>query len=362
MFHLILITCLSAAPDDCTPRLLPAGDAPDAAACEAGAAPVARDWITRHPGLQARGRSCVPTGALPALNVSEPARGVHVHQGVMAQISPQNQGRIANLSFVVGDSVAVIDAGGSRAEGEALYAAIRRVTDRPVSHLILTHMHPDHILGAEVFSEAGASIVADARLPEAVARRAEAWMVSIPAQIGRNAFAGTRIVAPDRLVSAPTEIDLGATRLQVQPQPSAHTDSDLTVFDSRSGTFFAGDLIFRGLTPSLDGSLTGWLDWIAAGPPRPPPNLIAPDLIVPTLIVPGHGPVTDSWDDATAPERIYLTALAETTRRAISGGMALSRAIPAITAMMQPYSEGWADFDGTTARNAATAYAQLEWE
>lgn len=352
MFHLILITCLSAAPGDCTPHLLPAGDAPDAAACEAAAEAIARDWIARHPGLQARGRSCVPTGALPALSVSEPAEGVYVHQGVMAQISPQNQGRIANLSFIVGDTVAVIDAGGSRAEGEALYAAIRRVTDRPISHLILTHMHPDHILGAEVFSEAGASITADARLPEAVARRAETWMVSIPAQIGRTAFAGTKIVAPDRLISSPTEIDLGATRLHLQPQPSAHTDSDLTVFDSRSGAFFAGDLIFRGLTPSLDGSLTGWLDWIAAGPPEPAPD----------LIVPGHGPVAESWRDAIAPERIYLNALAEMTRRAISGGMALSRAIPAITAMMQPYSEGWADFDGTTARNAATAYSQLEWE
>lgn len=352
MFHLILITCLSTAPGDCTPHLLPAGDAADAASCTAGAEAIARDWIARHPGLLGRGRSCVPTEALPALTVSELADGVYVHQGVMAQISPQNQGRIANLSFVVGDTVAVIDAGGSRAEGEALYAAIRRVTDRPISHVILTHMHPDHILGAEVFSEAGASITADARLPEAVARRADSWMVSIPAQIGPTAFSGTRIVTPDKLVSAPTDIDLGGTRLHLQPQAPAHTDTDLTVYDSRSGTLFAGDLIFRGLTPALDGSLTGWLDWISAGPPQPEPD----------LIVPGHGPATDSWRDAIAPERIYLTALADATRRAISGGMALSRAIPAITAMMQPYSEGWADFDGTTARNAATAYSELEWE
>jgi quinoprotein relay system zinc metallohydrolase 2 len=348
----LLTACLAAAPDDCAPRLLPAGDAPDAAGCEARAEPIARDWIARHPDLRAREGHCVPTGALPALNVTEIADDVYFHQGVMDQISPGNRGRIANLAFVIGDTVAVIDAGGSRAEGEALYAAIRRVTDRPISHLILTHMHPDHILGAEVFSEAGATITANARLPEALARRADAWMVSIPAQIGRPAFAGTRVVAPDRLVAAPATIALGPTQLQLVPVPSAHTDNDLTVQDSRSGVFFAGDLVFRGLTPSLDGRLAGWLDWTRAGPPRP----------VPSLIVPGHGPVTEIWADAVTPEQTYLTGLRDATRRAIRGGMALSRAIPAITAMMQPYSEGWADFDATTARNAATAYSQLEWE
>ena len=62
------------------------------------------------------------------------------------------------------------------AEAEALYAAIRQRTDRPISHLILTHMHPDHIMGAEIFAEAGASIIADSRLPEAVARRAPIWL------------------------------------------------------------------------------------------------------------------------------------------------------------------------------------------
>lgn len=349
MFHLIVIAC---AAQDCAPRLLPAGDAPDAATCAAAAEPIARDWIARHPGLVAQSRACVPTGALPTLSETEIAPGVHVHQGVMDQIGPGNQGRIANLSFVVGDTVAVIDAGGSRAEGEALYAAIRRVTDRPISDLILTHMHPDHILGAEVFAEAGATITADARLPEALARRADAWMVSIPAQIGAAAFAGSRFVAPDRLINGPTTIDLGSRRLALTPVPPAHTEADLTVQDSASATLFAGDLIFRGLTPSLDGSLSGWLDWIAAGPPQPSPG----------LIVPGHGPVARNWTEAVAPERTYLTALRDTTRRAIQGGMALSRAIPAITAMMQPWSEGWADFDGVTARNAATAFSQLEWE
>lgn len=352
MFHLLLAACLTDDPTICAQRLLPAGDAASVEECRRSADPIALDWIARHPGLKGGETSCVVTDALPALATTEIAGDVHLHQGAMAQISTKNQGRIANLSFVVGDTVGVIDAGGSRAEGEALYAAIRRVTDRPISHVILTHMHPDHIMGAEVFSEAGASIVADARLPEAVARRTESWMQSIPAQIGETAFLGTRIVAVDQQVTQPVTLSLGSTQLTLTPQRVAHTDGDLTVMDSDSATFFAGDLIFRGLTPSVDGSLTGWLDWIAAGPPDP----------APALIVPGHGPISEGWDEAVAPEQHYLQALADNTRKAVQGGMALSQAIPAITAMMKPFSEGWADFDSITARNAATSFSQLEWE
>lgn len=352
MFHLILTACLAAQPGTCDGRLLPAGDAPTRAACESAGAAIARDWLARHPDLVAGdGPRCVETAELPALSVQEIAPGIHVHQGAMDQLSPHNRGRIANSGFVIGDTVAVIDSGGSRAEGEALYAAIRQITDRPVSHLILTHMHPDHILGAEVFSEAGATIVAHARLAPAVALRADAWMISIPRQIGAANFAGTRIAAVDHPVSAPETLSLGGRSLRLVPVPPAHTDSDLTVLDQDSATLFAGDLVFLGLTPSLDGALSGWLDWLDL-PPDP----------TPARIVPGHGPVTALWQDATAPERHYLTALRDATRQAVAGGLALSSAIPAIVGAMRPVSEGWADFQAITARNAATAFAELEWE
>ncbi|MCV2447137.1 quinoprotein relay system zinc metallohydrolase 2 [Paracoccus sp. DMF] len=353
MFHLILSACLAAQPGVCEGRLLPAGDAPAREACEAGAAAIARDWLARHPDLTPGegGTRCVETAELPALSMQEIAAGVHLHQGAMDQLSPQNRGRIANSGFIVGDTVAVIDSGGSRAEGEALYAAIRQVTDLPVSHLILTHMHPDHILGAEVFAEAGATVVADARLPQAVALRAEAWVISVPRQIGAGNFAGTRIAAVDHPVTAPETISLGGRDLRLVPVPPAHTDSDLTVLDQDSGTLFAGDLVFLGLTPSLDGSLAGWLGWLDT-PPDP----------APARIVPGHGPVTELWEDATAPERQYLTALRDAARQAIGRGLALSAAIPAIVQAMRPFSEGWADFQAVTARNAATAFAELEWE
>lgn len=351
MYHLVLAACLTAAPGTCSPRLLPAAEAVRREDCEARAGAVAADWLARHPDLTGGKASCVPTDDLPALETREIAPGLHLHEGATGQLSPENAGRIVNLSFVIGDTVAVIDAGTSRAEAEALYAAIRRVTDKPISHLILTHMHPDHVLGAEVFAEAGASIVADAGLPEALARRAPTWMRTIPEQIGAGNFAGTRVAAIDSTVTGSRQIRLGARVLELTSIAPAHTGNDLIVRDLGSNTLFAGDLLFAGLTPSIDASLSGWLDWLAQ-PPDP----------VPALIVPGHGPARDDWDAASAPTRDYLSALREATRNALDQGLAMSQAIPAITAAMQPLAAGWTDFQPVTARNAAAAYAELEWE
>ena len=104
----------------------------------------------------------VPT----ALEVTEIAPGVYLRPGVQEVADAHNLGHIANLGFIVGDErVAVIDSGGSWAEGEALLAAVRAATNLPVAYLILTHMHPDHVLGSGVFADAGVEVVGRRRLP-----------------------------------------------------------------------------------------------------------------------------------------------------------------------------------------------------
>ncbi|MDN3712776.1 hypothetical protein QWZ10_15255 [Paracoccus cavernae] len=40
----------------------------------------------------------------------------------------------------------------------------------------------------------------------------------------------------------------------------------------------------------------------------------------------------------------------------------MSEAVPATVKDMQAQAAGWADFDATTARNAASAFSELEWQ
>jgi quinoprotein relay system zinc metallohydrolase 2 len=348
MFHLVITACLAAEPNLCAERLLPTPDPLTEAACHMGAEGRIAAWIALHPELLPHDWRCAPSGDLRALALSEIAPGVWIHAGQPEPVTPANGGDIANLGVVMGDRVAVIDPGGSRAIGEGLYAAIRQITDKPVAHVILTHMHPDHIYGAEVFAEAGAEIIAHPNLASGLERRAEVWAETVPREAGALAMLGTRAVLPDRTIAAPEVIDLGGATLRLAPMATAHTDNDMTVLHLESGTLFTGDLVFVGLTPSLDGSLTGWLDWLDH----------APDPL-PQRIVPGHGPAVVDWETGTDPLRAYLTALADQTRTAIRAGEAMGEAVAHVG---KDQGDGWNGFDEINTRNAVAAFKELEWE
>ncbi|MCD1620112.1 quinoprotein relay system zinc metallohydrolase 2 [Salipiger manganoxidans] len=343
MFEAILTLCLAAG-EPCRPVLLPGHEAPEAAACAASLATAALpDW----PGLVAKSPpDCQPVAE--PLTVTEIAPGVFVHTGQVAEPEPGNAGDVANLAFVIGsDSVAVIDSGSSRQIAERLWRAIRVRTDLPVRHVILTHMHPDHVFGATLFAETGAEVIGHASLSRALADRADSYTASFSRLLGPG-FLGSALPQVTRGLDQIAELDLGGRVLDLRPWPVAHSGTDLTVFDRQSGILFAGDLVFDDHTPALDGSLTGWqqvLEDLAALPV--------------TRLVPGHGgPVLD-WPEGAAPQRRYLEVLARDTRAAIAAGERLGQAIPHVAA-----SEAgqWRLFDTFNPRNATQAFTELEWE
>ena len=82
-------------------------------------------------------------------------------EGLSALGSGANQNFISNAAFVVtATGVVVIDALGSPALADRLMAEIRKVTPLPVTHVIVTHYHADHIYGLQAFKAKGARIVA----------------------------------------------------------------------------------------------------------------------------------------------------------------------------------------------------------
>lgn len=349
MFELIVIACLSGG-TVCAERLVPIAS-PDLGSCQAAAAEASQAWASTH-DLEPRVTACVATADLPrrlaALSVVEVAEGVFVHQGEHAIPNPRNAGDLANLGFVIGDNaVAVIDAGGSRAVAERLYAAIVAKTDLPVRYLILTHMHPDHALGAELFRELGAEIIGHPNLEQALANRASSYMAGFLDLLGGEAFLGTRLIGPDRSIKDGT-LDLGGRLLDVRSHSLAHTESDLTILDRQTRTWFVGDLVFSGHTPALDGSLTGWQKALA--------EMAGEDV---HQIVPGHGPAAMEWPAGADATRLYLEVLATETRAAIAAGEPMTQATRHIG---ESQRGKWMLFDEFNRRNATAAYKELEWE
>ncbi|SHN15778.1 quinoprotein relay system zinc metallohydrolase 2 [Roseibium suaedae] len=366
MFELVVTLCLAASPSGissgpastaspiCREVLIPGHETAERETCEAdlarfqlpqgwpeGLAPESQDDLAGKLGCQHQGT---------ALSVTEIAPGVFVHEGRIEEPGAENAGDVSNSGFIIGKtSVAVIDAGGSRLTGERLYRALRHQTDLPVSHLILTHMHPDHVLGASVFREAGASVVGHPALARALEDRAGSYLASFGRLIGDPAFLGTRVILPDNSAEeAKTVIDLGERRLQLRSWPLAHSPSDLTVLDEATGTLFAGDLLFDRHAPALDGSLKGWQAALEQLTELPV-----------TQLVPGHGGPVLASPEGIEPLRHYLEVLARDTREAIARGEPLSRAASHIG---EGEAANWALFGLYNPRNATAAYSELEWE
>ncbi|MEX2495182.1 MAG: quinoprotein relay system zinc metallohydrolase 2 [Woeseia sp.] len=270
------------------------------------------------------------------------ADGVYVRPGQTGLLFEADN--VANTGVVIGSRcVALIDTGGSLAEGEALDAAVRRLSDLPVCFVINTHVHPDHILGNKAFRRDGVRFIGHEKLPRALAVSGDTWL----RRTGESTDP-SHIVFPEQTVSGQVELDLGNRILLARAHSSAHTDHDLSVLDLQTGTLFAGDLVFLEHLPVLAGSINGWLDELD--------QLTSKRL---ERVVPGHGPAAAEWPAAAEPTVDYLRDLREKARTWIAAGGDLGAAQGGIRPSRP---KRWQLIEQYHKRNVAAAFAELEWE
>ena len=154
--------------------------------------------------------------------------------------------------------VLLIDCGTTLSEASAVADDVLELAGAAVTHLVMTHHHFDHILGAAGFPEAqtyAAPAVAAALTTGLGGVRDYALSYGANLDEVDRAIAAAR--APDHVVWS-AAIDLGDRVIAVEHPGRGHTDHDLVVVVPPSGpadptVVFCGDLVEESADPAVDG-------------------------------------------------------------------------------------------------------------
>lgn len=212
---------------------------------------------------------------------------VFVLLGPVQHANRSNQGYMINATAIVGDDgVILVDSGGSHDVGLHIANAVRNITTKPVTHVIITHPHGDHYLGNTAFPQA--SIVSSEACRKLVAETGHEWLAMMEHDVG-HALPGTRPrVAGIVYASGKTDATLHGVRLVLWVTDGAHTAGDLLVHLPDDKVLIAGDVLVNGVVPTLqDGFIRNWirlLDEIA--------------VVDAAHFVPGHGDLMTVQDIA----------------------------------------------------------------
>lgn len=244
-------------------------------------------------------------GAIARLTLAAAALGAGALQAQPGAIESHHvQGNVhlllgagANVAVQIGEEgVLVVDTGAS-ASREALLAAIRRLSDKPIRWIINTSGDLDHTGGNETVSQAGMTVNGN------------------PAAIVSHENVLARMTAANRPV---TEMPLNTffesgrdfyfngEAVFLHHAPS-HSDGNLFVYFRGSDVLVAGDLFVTTQYPVIDlaagGSVDGYLEGLNA----------MLDVAVPaylqeggTYVIPGHGRVGDEADILTFRDMIFI--------------------------------------------------------
>ena len=198
---------------------------------------------------------------------------------------------VPNIGIILGQSAAlVVDTGMGPANGATVLAAARQLAGRRLLILTLTHFHPEHGFGAQVFKGA-------ARIHYNAAQRDElalkgAGYLGMFRTFGPGvaaALEGTVLVAPDDVYDgASTSIDLGGRSVELRTYGLAHTRGDQTVWVPDAGVLFTGDLAEERIFPIFPWFPPDDADLDAANWANVLVQLAA---LKPAKVVPGHGAV-----------------------------------------------------------------------
>jgi len=189
--------------------------------------------------------------AAPPPPVVDPKAMKEIAAGVYV-IGDRRVPLVPNIGIILGDSAAlVVDTGMGPANGEKVLATAKGLADGRPLVLTLTHFHPEHGFGAQVFK--GAAKIHYNRAQRDELRAKGEGYLGMFKTFGPGvaaALEGTVLVEPDDVYDeASTTVDLGGRRVELRTWGLAHTAGDQVVWLPEERILFTGDLAEERMFP-----------------------------------------------------------------------------------------------------------------
>ncbi|MDH5178376.1 MAG: MBL fold metallo-hydrolase [Gammaproteobacteria bacterium] len=287
---------------------------------------------------------------LPDYKADKIAADTYVIHGPAGMPSPQNQGFMNNPVFVLtSEGVVVIDPGSSLYTGRMVLRQIRKLTDRPVTHVLSTHIHGDHWLGNQAFKDLFPKAVFMAHpnmITQAKAGADKQWL-DLMSTLTKGATDGTTAVIPDIEVDEAASFKTGGKTFRILAPKRAHSGTDIMVHIVEENVLALGDNVFHKRIGRMD-------DATFRG------NINACDVAIKLgvkVYVPGHGPTGDV--KVVKKFRTYLSTLYETVKVLLDEGMSDYEMKPKVVAKLKAYHQ-WNGFHDQVGKHVSLAMLEAE--
>jgi glyoxylase-like metal-dependent hydrolase (beta-lactamase superfamily II) len=257
-----------------------------------------------------------------------------------------------NTGVVVGDdSVLVFDAQATPKMAETVIARVRKVTDKPISHVVLSHYHAVRVLGAPAYG--AREIICSDVAREMIVERGEEDKAS---EIGRfpRLFQGADSIRPgltwpSATFSGTLSVWLGKREVRLMKLGRGHTAGDIVAWIPDAMTSFAGDLVEYGATPYCGDAHFG--DW--------PATLDRLSALGSAAMVPGRGAALTSAGmvaDGIKGTRAFLSDLYAAVKQNAAAGRSLRETFERVHAALKPAYGDWVIFEHCLPFNVSRAY------
>lgn len=297
--------------------------------------------------LSAAGAAENPVRDYPADRI---AAHTYVIHGPLGEPSVANQGFMNNPGFVLTDNgVVVIDPGSSLETGRMVLRQIRKLTGKPVTHVLDTHVHGDHWLGNQAILEAypKAQLMAHPDMIRKASDGEAAVWVGLMGRLTQGYTKGTRAVIPTVPVSENQHFTTGGITFRILAPANAHSKTDIMIEVVQDSVVFTGDNVLNQRIARLDdGTFKG--------------GIAACDRAIAVKArhyVPGHGKTANA--KMVRAYRDYMTTLMAEVQRHYDAGKSDFEMKDAVAAKLGAYKD-WSGFNEQLGKHISLAVLEIE--